>query len=270
MKFVSYQEFNIWALELAQVIPNKYDLIVGIPRAGLMFASMLSTKFGRPLTVPDYSWAWRSPQVKLHYIENILVCDDAISSGNQMNRAVRLIKYKYPNTNVETAAVIKHEESKVDYFHSITSDPKLFEWNIAHVKLGKLACDIDGVLCPDLPVGFEEEEHPEGYEDHIYNAMPQFIPQYKIDTVISCRIERWRKGTEIWLHKNGVKYNRLILWNTDVPSDRNGKWADYKVQRIGEFNAEYAFESNREQAIRIHEELRIPVLCYKEMEMLSD
>jgi uncharacterized HAD superfamily protein len=185
-----------------------------------------------------------------------------------MNTAVKMIQVKYPNANIETAVVLKHEHSQVDYFHSLVDDLKLFEWNIAHVKHGKLACDIDGVLCPDLPVGFEEEEHPEGYENHIYNAMPKFIPQYSIDLVVSCRVERWREGTESWLQKNGIKYEQLKLWNVENPSDRNGKWSDYKIEQIGEAKVNCVFESSWEQSNKINKVLGIPVLCFERMEML--
>jgi len=268
MNFISYKQLNEWSLELIKQIPNKYDLIVGIPRSGLAFASMVATKFGKPLTVPDSYWMWKSP-LPNPGINNILICDDAISSGNQMNIAINMMKIKYPGANIETAVVIKHEQSVVNYFHSLICDPKMFEWNIAHVKQGRLACDIDGVLCPDLPVGFEEEEHPKEYESHINNAIPQFVPQYVIDVVVSCRVERWRKDTEVWLQKSGIKYEQLKLWNINNPSDRNGKWSDYKIKQISKVSVNYVFESNWEQSNEINKILGIPVLCFENMVMLG-
>lgn len=269
MNFISYEQMNKWILEFIKLIPNKFDLIVGIPRNGLVFASILSAKFGRPLTTPDSYWMWRSLLPNLG-INSILVCDDAISSSQQMDIAMNMVHVRYPSANIETAVVIKHEQSQVDYWYKLTDDPKLFEWSLAHFKLGKLACDIDGVMCNDLPVGFEEEVNPEGYENHIKNAVPQFIPQYTIDVIVSCRIERWRKETEIWLKRIGIKYKQLNLWNIEKPADRIGKWADYKIEQIKKAEADYVFESNWEQAQKIYEVLRIPVLCFERMEMLSD
>ena len=268
MNFVSYKQLNEWILEFIKTIPNKFDLIVGIPRCGLVFASILSAKFGRPLTVPDSYWMWKSPLPNLG-INSILICDDAISSGQQMDMAIKMIHIRYPNAKIEIAVVIKHLNSVVDYYHKITDDPKLFEWSLVHFKSGKLACDIDGVICNDLPVGFEEEISPEGYEDHIKNAIPQFIPQYTIDTIVSCRVERWRKETEKWLQKVGIKYEQLKLWDIEKPANRIGKWADYKIEEIGNANIDYVFESNWEQTQRIYEALKIPVLCFEKMEMLG-
>lgn len=263
MNFVSYQTLNAWTLEFTRMIPNEYDLIAGIPRGGLVLASILATKFGRPLAVPDTPSVW-APGVK-----RVLICDDSISSGSQMKAAVKLMRTKYPNASIDTAAVIKHAESEVTYSYKVTTDPKLFEWNLAHVKQGRLACDIDGVMCNDLPVGFEEEENPKGYEDHIKNAAPQFVPGYVVDVVVSCRVERWRVGTEAWLQKVGVRYDELKMWDVGVPSERNGHWEEYKVEQIRDTNVDYVIESNWGQAQSIHNALKIPVLCFENMVMLG-
>jgi uncharacterized HAD superfamily protein len=265
---VSYAQLNEWSLELIKKIPNQYDLIIGIPRSGMAFASMVATKFGTPLMIFGCHIIYNN-LISNPIVKSILICDDAISSGSQMRMAVRLARTRYPRANIDTAVVIKHEHSKVDYYHKLTDDPKLFEWNIAHVKLGKIACDIDGVMCPDLPVGFEEEEQPEGYENHIYNAMSQFIPRYKIDLVISCRVRRWREGTEEWLKKNGIKYGELKLWETDIPAERIGKWGQYKVEQLRDAKIDYVFESSWEQSQMIYNELSIPVLCFENMVMLG-
>lgn len=261
MMFVSYKEFVDGALELSNRIPNKFDLIVGIPRAGLVLASILATKFGRPLTVPDNDM-WKSPNVK-----TILICDDAISSGYQMVEAYKMVQSKYPNADIETAVVIKHEQAQVNYFHSLTCDPKLFEWNIAHVKQGRLACDIDGVLCPDAPIAFDETSNPDGYGDYIRNALPMFIPQYTIDAIVSNRMEIWREETERWLRNVGVKYDKLYLWDIEKPLDRIF-WTEEKIRQIKEANVDYVIESSWEQSLGISDVLGIPVLCYDRMEMV--
>ena len=262
MNFVSYKQFTEWAIEMAQCIPNEFDLIVGIPRAGLILATIIATKFGKPLAVPD-SNTWKSPNIK-----SILICDDAISSGSQMYAAKKMVQAKYPSAAIYTAAVIKHEHSDVTFYHSLTCDPKLFEWNLAHVKQGRLACDIDGVLCPDLPLGFREENEPKIYESHIYNSPPMFIPQYTINAIVSNRMEKWRKGTERWLNQVGIKYDELYLWNVDKPEARDGFEIQEKIRQVKEANVDYVFESNLNQAISIHQTLNIPVLCFDRMEML--
>lgn len=40
-------------LKWAEIIPRDFDVIIGVPRSGLLFANVLASKLGLPLSTPD-------------------------------------------------------------------------------------------------------------------------------------------------------------------------------------------------------------------------
>lgn len=51
--FITVGELVMWANEWLKSFPTTYDLIVGIPRSGLLVASIIGLKLGKPLTTPE-------------------------------------------------------------------------------------------------------------------------------------------------------------------------------------------------------------------------
>ena len=51
--FVSFEDVVVWTRELTRKIPNEFDVIIGIPRSGLLVANLIALKFGRPLSTPE-------------------------------------------------------------------------------------------------------------------------------------------------------------------------------------------------------------------------
>jgi hypoxanthine phosphoribosyltransferase len=272
MNFISCYQMNEWTLKLIEMIPNKFDLIVGLPRSGLPLASIVAAKFGRPLITPGCDQVWYSRfSHKAEIIKSILICDDTISTGGVMDEAVKKVKQRFPEAEVKIAVVVAQSSAsnKVDYLFKEMEHPRMFEWNIAHGKWGNLACDIDGVIARDLPAGLIEHLQPNAYKEHITNTPAIFVPQYTIDVIVSCRLEKWRKITEEWLAKHNIRYGQLLLWNIDDPLARADGHADYKINRIKDTGATYVFESNFDQALRINIALRLPVLCFDRMTMIG-
>ena len=50
---VSYEQAAAYTKLLTKEIPNEFDLVIGVPRSGLFIASIIATKFARPLSTPD-------------------------------------------------------------------------------------------------------------------------------------------------------------------------------------------------------------------------
>ena len=132
-----------------------------------------------------------------------------------------------------------------------------------HHGMLKNACvDIDGVL--NVDPSFETDDDGSTYVNFIENAIPLFLPTAPIDTLISCRLEKYRPQTEQWLKKHGVRYNHLVL--VDLPT----KHARLKWNRHGEYKTEYYkshkdlylfIESSQKQARIIADVSQKPVIC---------
>jgi hypothetical protein len=53
IEFITFQQLTEWTIEWTKRLPQDYDVIVGIPRSGLIVASIIACRLGKPLTTPD-------------------------------------------------------------------------------------------------------------------------------------------------------------------------------------------------------------------------
>ncbi len=269
--FVSVDDLVIWTNEWVKSLPNSYDVIVGIPRSGLLVASLIALKLGKPLSTPELfiqGQYWLSEEIerkgKAEH-KNILLVDDSIDTGKDMAKSMQLLSSHCGNLNITKAALMAHEDSKtlVDLYYKIIPHPRLFEWCLVHANKGRLAADLDGVICENCPPGFDSDE--ELYIEWIRTAKPYIIPVFEIDVIVSNRLEKYRSDTEEWLAQHGVGYKELILWNISSKLERDGKLAQNKIESLLKIKPDIIWESNLSQAKQIWEATEIPVLCVDEM-----
>jgi len=282
-KFVTVDQASIWTAEWIKTFPHKYDLIVGVPRSGMLIASIIALKLGKPLTTPDLleeDKYWLSDYVKdqlsLEDARHVLLVDDTVDTGVSMSRALEQIRSTGNNVKVTKAALIIKDEAKstVDLFHKIIPHPRIFEWNILHRKIasywgkrGRLAIDMDGVLCEDCPPGVDNDDAL--YLDWIKNAKPYLIPVFEVDAIVTSRLEMYRQETEQWLREHNVKYGKLCMWDIPSKSHRRGNFARYKINTLLELRPDMFWESRWDQSQKIWKETKIPVLCIDEMTLFS-
>jgi uncharacterized HAD superfamily protein len=77
------------------------------------------------------------------------------------------------------------------------------------------AClDIDGVLCLD-PTREQNDDGP-AYDRFLTDACPNLIPSVPVGTLVTSRLERYRRQTEDWLAAAGVEFDELYM--LDLPS----------------------------------------------------
>lgn len=282
LKFVNVDQASLWTLEWVQTFPRRYDLIVGVPRSGLFIASLVALKLGKPLTTPDLlteGKLWQSKIVKerpvLDKPAHVLVVDDSMDSGRSMAQAVKTIRDIHPDIEISRACLIVREEARdsVDLYHKVIAPPRTFEWNILHRKIashfgpGSLAVDFDGVLCAGPAPGTDDDE--KAYLEWLPNARPYLIPAFEIETIITCRLEKYRPQTEEWLAKHGVRYGELIMWDLPSKSERRGRFARHKIEKLHGVKPDMFWESDWNQSRKIWSETRIPTLCTDRMILLS-
>lgn len=168
------QACNQWA----QILPNDFDVIIGIPRAGLMFANIIACKFGRPLSTPDNflrGELWFSHDSPMpSEVKKVLIVEDSVGFGKQITAVTKKIKAAYPDLEVETAGlfVIPQSKNLVDYSYAVKREPNLFEWNIltATWSWGDVVSALDGVICSAPTADWKDS--PKELANHIQNAKP--------------------------------------------------------------------------------------------------
>jgi len=280
MNYRNITDLNNIILKRLHIIPRDFDLIVGVPRSGMLPANLLSLYLNRPYTDIHsflnghiYKAGARSQFFDISEFKNILVVDDSIASGSAMLEVKESLKHLESKFNIKYFAVyiIPGKEKMVDYFFEIVPLPRYFQWNILnHTTLEKACFDIDGVLCAD-PLPEQNDDGPK-YIDFILNAPPLFIPGSKIGTVVTSRLEKYRKETETWLQANNIKYNDLVM--LDLPNmearQRANNHGDHKAKAYMAKPYVLFVESEYHQAVEINRLSKKPVLCTENFEMIFE
>jgi uncharacterized HAD superfamily protein/hypoxanthine phosphoribosyltransferase len=280
MNYRSIEDLNHTITTNLSKVPLEIDLIVGVPRSGLLAANLLALHLNLPFTdVEGYvnGRILQSGERLKSYIKpfseykNVLIVEDSIWSGSSIINVKNKLKGLYPEKKVLYTAVYAVEETKdnIDFYFEICPGPRIFEWNMMHHDLLENCCfDIDGVLCID-PTEDENDDGPK-YEHFLENVEPFFRPSKTIGYLVTNRLERYRALTEAWLLKHNVKYNHLIM--LDLPD----KAARLKANNHGGFKASvyvkydcYLFiESSMWQAKQIADLSGKPVYCTDERKMV--
>ena len=251
---------RVWAAEL----PVDIDLVVGVPRSGLLAASLLALHLNVPLTDVEGLVAGRiitsgmrceTDRKMLLSRLRVLVLDDSLLSGNQMAEVRRLIESADLSHDVLYAAVYITSEKRdaVDLFAEIVPPPRCFEWNLMHHNgiLARTCVDIDGVLCRD-PSKEENDDGPR-YQEFIEGVPALVSPSEEIGWLVTCRLEKYRSSTEAWLQQKGVRYRNLIMYPASDIATRqrandHGAW---KAKVYSELDADLFVESDPMQAQQI-------------------
>jgi uncharacterized HAD superfamily protein/adenine/guanine phosphoribosyltransferase-like PRPP-binding protein len=273
-QFVSSEDAVIWTSEWLKSFPVQYDIIVGIPRSGMLVASVIALKLGKPLTTPDLfskKAFWLSTKVNQQFIfmkdMKVLLVDDSINSGKSLQESIDIMNQAKFDFKITTAALIASDAANplVDMHYKCLKHPRIFEWNMLHRKTAsyfeqeKIALDMDGVICENCPPNTDANE--DAYIEWIRTAKPYLIPSFEIDAIVSCRLEKYRADTEQWLRHHNVRYKRLILWDIESKNQRKGLFAKHKIDAILQVNPAIFWESHLGQAEQIWKHTKTPVLC---------
>jgi len=280
MNYRNIRDLNNIILKRLSIIPRDFDLIVGVPRSGMLPANLLALYLNRPYTDIHsflnghiYKAGARGQFFDIKDFKKILIVDDSVASGAALQECKENLKQLSSQFDIKYCAiyVIPGKEKTVDYFFETVPLPRYFQWNILnHTTLEKACFDIDGVLCADPSP--EQNDDGEKYIDFILNAPPLFIPGSKIGTIVTSRLEKYRKQTETWLKANNVKYNDLVM--LDLPDmaarQKANNHGDHKAKAYLAKPYVLFVESDLTQAIQINRIAKKPVLCTENFEMIFD
>lgn len=280
MYFRNIADLNQIILKRLSILPRDFDLIVGIPRSGMLPANLLALYLNKPYTDIHsfvnghvYKAGERGQFITVKEFKKILIVDDSVSSGSAIKKAKELLVGIDPDFEISFCAVYVSpgNESLVDFWFEIIPLNRYFQWNIFnHSSLEKACFDIDGVLCVD-PTPEQNDDGPL-YRDFLINAAPLYIPGSSIGTLVTSRLEKYRVETESWLKSHNIRYKKLIM--TDLPDmhtrQRAHNHALHKanVYKANEYNL--FIESSLRQAVEINRITGKPVFCTENFEMIFD
>jgi hypoxanthine phosphoribosyltransferase len=289
MKYITLAEMGKAVRQNIHKIPRDIDFVIGIPRSGVLAASIVCEYLNCPLIDLDSFCAGAKPTggARLRYWEprhtegkkKVLVVDDTTWDGRSKRTAKAKLQPFLDDYDFIFMVVFLEGPGKsyVDFWlEDVTMytnnfrDNVLYEWNIFHHNEGTMygsMWDIDGVFCLDPP----DERNTEKYLEYIKNATPLFIPTPTIGGICSYRLEKNRAVTEEWLSRNGVKYGSLQLFPADTWEQRNASGISperFKADRYGAAQwAKIFFESDDWQARRIFELTGKQVYCIETNKM---
>ncbi len=235
----------------------RYDLIVGVPRAGLAFASVLALRQNVPVTTPDHLpqiWEAKAKIPQSNAVRNILVLDDVVVRGEALNEAYEKVKAAYPDAKVDRGAVLITEDrfDRVDVFAQVIRANAILEWDMPDISPTlRVASDLDGVLAEEWP----EDLPPDKIDWWLATVKPLTIPTHSLYAVVTNRPEKYRVATVWWLKRYGIRYERLIMRN-DSRSE-----LDFKTDVLNEIAPGIYFESRDPVAFHLHWRTSVPVYC---------
>jgi uncharacterized HAD superfamily protein/hypoxanthine phosphoribosyltransferase len=281
MNYRSIADLNDCLIAGLAKVPRDVDLIVGVPRSGMLPATMLALHLNVALTDVDGLISGKLMQHgvsrdkfqrirDLCEAKKILVIDDSCLSGKQMQIVRDRINTAGIHTQVLYAVVYVAPEARqfVDMFFEVCPTPRMFEWNIMHHPWLQQACmDIDGVLCSDPT----DEENDDGvnYSRFLDEAKPMWIPTVPVGWLVTSRLEKYRAQTEHWLARHNIKYGELIMLNMKSAAERRaaGCHGKFKGEVYSSKPAEIFIESNPSQSREIAELACKAVFCTEDRQV---
>lgn len=265
MNYKSYGDLSEdIAASLFKVHGKGYDLIVGIPRSGMIPASMIALGLhidvlGLPDFIANQPLKTRLRRKAGGYLntawnaKKVLLIDDCAITGRSMQEARNAIPDYCPCV-IDTLVIYATSDGKqhVDTFFCPLSLPCAFQWNLFTAVILSRACvDIDGVLCIDPTV--HQNDDGERYITFLNNAEPLFLPSGRIGCLVTNRLEKYRSQTESWLKQQSIDYECLVM--LDLPSQRERQRQGVHSSHKGLFykNSDYTLfiESEARQAAGI-------------------
>jgi orotate phosphoribosyltransferase len=283
MKYRSVADLDEHVVAWLKQLPADLELIVGIPRSGLLAANLLALHLNLPMTDVDGLIEGRVLQAGPRYSDDasklleeprrVLVVDDSVLLGRQLEKVKTRVKAAQLPHAVSYAAVYPAPASEhlVDFYFETLETPRCFEWNLMHHPwvLSKTCMDIDGVLCRD-PTQEENDDGPQ-YRQFLTSSERLYLPSVPVRWLVTARLEKYRGLTEEWLRANGVEYGELIMMDyPDMAARREANaYASFKSDAYASTGALLFVESSPSLAAEIAHLSGKSVFCMETRTMID-
>lgn len=281
MKYITINDLNNTIRKNLWKIPHDVDFVIGVPRSGMLCATIISEFLNVPLVDSDSFASGAKPtggnRLTFHKEsgngrKKVLVVDDTIFGGTSNREARRLLKpFEDECTFVYLVVYLEGTASNlIDIYledirqHRLDATiPVLYEWNIFHHYeryTTKFIYDFDGVLCVNPP----NERNEKIYLDYIKHATPLFIPSTKIGEIVTYRLIKNKEISENWLREHGVSYGKLTMFDAQTWDENKSGISPERMKGDYYKQQDWAIlfiESDDSQARKIFEISGKPVYC---------
>jgi hypothetical protein len=247
-RYVTTAELTADTLSLIKVLPPDIDLIIAIPRSGLLPGSLLAYHLHVPLLtvsrqrgIIDPGHGVRLESRPTTTPRHILLVDDTAASGNEMTANFPTVRAAYPDARITRTVIYCRPEAThaVDVFSRLYPGLHYLEWNVFNAGHGSAAgFDFDGILCRDFTV--DECRVEASYRAAMATIEPLNLPRRSmIPLIVTARPESTRSITMEWLDRHGIKVDVLIMrdWPSDdplnPPPDQSAAWKANHYTRSG-------------------------------------
>lgn len=264
------------------LLPGDIDLVVGIPRSGMLPATMIALARNLPLADIDGFLAGRllatgstrreADGPGMDRFRHILVVDDSSRTGASMAEAREKLAALADGPAMTFMVVYgtPAPAPAVDIALARIAEPRVFEWNVLHHPIVSRSCfDIDGVLCIDPTV--DQNDDGQIYREFLQAAAPLHRPRRQIAMLVTSRLEKYRRQTEDWLATHGIAYAELRM--LDLPDAetrrRLGVHASFKAEVYRASDCALFVESELGQAREICRLAGKPVLSLQGPQMFN-
>lgn len=275
VEYRSLSDLNEDVKKLISLLPTDIDLVVGMPRCGMLPATLISMYWNLPLTDifsfcegKIYPHLRNNSRWNYSKIKKALIVDDSIASGRNMEKAKQMAENSILDHIEKVYAAVYATDptkNKVDYYVEVVPHPRVWEWDITQNLYVQQGCsDIDGILCRDP---LKEDKVSEEALSSFYSTVNPLIRPSFVDTLVTGRLEKFREETENWLKKNHIKYNRLFM---NQVRGRNG---EFKARVYENLNNTLFIESSPREAKIISKtgkQVIVPSLSSHREPVLSD
>ena len=160
---MNYRNFadlnNDIRLNFQKIADQKVDVVVGLPRSGMIPAYMIALLMNIDCTdfqsfldnKPLKRGSTRGAKNQLTHpqdAENILIVDDSVNTGSSMEKArAQIPEHLLPKVKVMAVYSGTRIPQSIDFYLKYIAQPRVFEWNIfGHHILQQACLDIDGVV----------------------------------------------------------------------------------------------------------------------------
>ena len=277
MKYITLNELNNAVRTNMWKIPHDIEFVIGIPRSGMLPATIISEYLHIPLIDIDSfvngcepTGGHRLTMSQITSTNKVLVIDDTTYNGSTMTEAKEKLKgfsyeFIYAAVYLEGDNGAKHIDIYLEDVRKYTKQfPNvIYEHNIYHHYphiMTRSMYDIDGVLCKEPP----DERNTEEYEKYIANPILNIVPSGMVGKLVTYRLNKYRSITEKWLRDIHMQYGQLIMFNANSWKERHDTCispAEYKATIYKADKSSILFvESDDWQARQIYEKSGKPVL----------
>lgn len=241
--WISTSQLVADALLLADKIMEPISMVAGVPRSGMLPASVIATHLHVPLASLSEDGLQElesGARLRTRKGGSVLIVDDTVASG----RAIRIAKKRVMDPI--TAAVYCPPEKRdlVDYCGSALPLPHYLEWNFANsIHAETCGWDLDGVI--------------HGHADRLL-MLPVRSP---VRLIATARLESQREITEAWLNRHGIVWDALEMWPGTEEERTGTAVAQWKGATALRHKCSMYVESELGLSRLIHKYSKLRVIC---------